>query len=84
MVHPFHPLTGQRFDLVGFAHTWGEHRVFYRKPGDQRVFSIPSGWTDVEGIDPVVVLAQSRSPFRAADLVALARLLDEMRGGCVR
>ncbi|MBI2917614.1 MAG: hypothetical protein HYY01_06420, partial [Chloroflexi bacterium] len=30
VVHPFHPLTGREFDLVGCGHTWGEHRVFYR------------------------------------------------------
>ena len=70
--------------MVGYAHTWGEHRVFYRKPDDQRVYSIPSGWTDVESIDPVVVLAKGRSLFRATDLVALAQLLGEMKGGSVR
>jgi hypothetical protein len=37
ITHPFHPLNGQEYELVGFAHTWGEHRVFFRKPGDQRV-----------------------------------------------
>jgi hypothetical protein len=47
-----HPLSGQQFELVGYVYTWGEHRVFFRRPGDERVHSIPAGWTDVEGIDP--------------------------------
>jgi hypothetical protein len=39
--------------MVGFAHTWGEHRVFFRKPGDQRVHSMPASRTDVQELDPI-------------------------------
>src|SRR5712691_13216942 len=52
VTHPFHPLAGQEFELLGFAHTWGEQRVFFRGPGETRVRSLPSGWTDVEALDP--------------------------------
>ncbi len=76
--HPFHPLNGQAFDLVGYAHTWGEHRVFFREPGHDRVRSLPAGWTDVEGPDPFLVLAAGRTCFRVADLLALATLLAEL------
>ncbi|HTW10517.1 MAG TPA: DUF5372 family protein [Acidimicrobiales bacterium] len=79
MTHPFHPLKGKEYELVGFAHTWGEHRVFFRKPGDQRVCSLPASWTDVEGPDPFVVMSAGRSLFRPADLLALAALLDGLR-----
>ena len=82
MTHPFHPLTGREFELVGYAHTWGEHRVFFREPGEERVRSMPAGWTDVEGPDPFLVLAAGRSAFRVDDLLALARLLAELEGGC--
>ena len=82
MTHPFHPLTGREFELVGYAHTWGEHRVFFREPGEERVRSMPAGWTDVEGPDPFLVLAAGRTAFRVEDLVALARLLRELEGGC--
>lgn len=82
MTHPFHPLTGREFDLVGYAHTWGEHRVFFREPDEERVRSMPAGWTDVEGPDPFLVLAAGRTAFRVEDLVALARLLREIEGGC--
>ena len=65
--------------MVGFAHTWGEHRVFFRKPGDQRVRSLPASWTDVEEPDAFVVVSAGRSLFRPEDLLALADLLDRLR-----
>jgi hypothetical protein len=57
--------------------------VFFRAPGDDRVRSLPASWTDVEGLDPFVVLAAGRTFFRVEDLVALARLLAELSArGC--
>jgi hypothetical protein len=82
VTHPFHPLTGREFELVGYAHTWGEHRVFFREADEERVRSMPAGWTDVQGPDPFLVLAAGRSAFRVDDLLALARLLRELEGGC--
>lgn len=67
--------------MVGFTHTWGEHRVFFRLPGDQRVHSLPAGWTDVEGADPFVALSAGRALFRVEDLLALSVLLRELEGG---
>ena len=64
ITHPFHPLKGEEYELVGFAHTWGEHRVFFRKQADQRVYSLPASWTDVEEPDPFVVMSAGRSLFR--------------------
>jgi hypothetical protein len=71
--------------MVGFAHTWGEHRVFFKKPGnDVHVCSLPARWTDVEGPDPVVVAGAGRAHFQVADLLALARLLGEVEEVTVR
>ena len=84
VVHPFHPLSGQEFELLTYAHTWGEERVFFRKAGEARTRSIPASWTDVEGPDPFVVLAAGRSPFRVADLLALAALVEELGESGVR
>lgn len=81
MTHPFHPLAGRGFELVGYAPTWGEHRVFFRLADEERVRSMPAGWTDVEGPDPFLVLAAGRTAFRVDDLVALARLLGELKEG---
>lgn len=81
MVHPFHPLNGQEFELVGYAHTWGEHRVFYREPGSELVRSLPANWTDVEEPDPFLVLGEGRSYFRVEDLLSLAGFLHELGQG---
>jgi hypothetical protein len=69
-------LKGEEYELVGFAHTWGEHRVFFHDPADQRVCSLPASWTDVEGPDAFVAISAGRSLFRPEDLLALADLLD--------
>ena len=52
--------------------------MFFRKPGDQRVSSVPASWTDVEGPDPFVAMSAGRSHFRVADLIELAAVLREM------
>ncbi len=64
--------------MVGFTHTWGEHRVFFRRPGERRVRSLPAGWTDVEPPDPFVTLSAGRSPFRVEDLVTRSALVEEL------
>jgi hypothetical protein len=64
--------------MVGFTHTWGEHRVFFRRPGEQRIYSVPAGWTDVEGPDAFTELAAGRSLFRIDDLLALSSLVEEL------
>jgi len=82
VTHPFHPLSGQEYELVGFAHTWGEHRVFFREPGRTRVRSLPATWTDVVGPDPFLVLSAGRSSFRPENLLQLALLVRELQDGC--
>jgi Family of unknown function (DUF5372) len=64
--------------LVGFAHTWGENRVFFRLPGDQRIYSLPAGWTDVDGPDAFEAMAAGRSLFRVDDLLALSAVVEEL------
>lgn len=79
VTHPFHPLSGNEYELVGYGHTWGEHRVFFREPGQTRVRSLPASWTDVNGADPFLVRSAGRSHFRAEDLLKLALLLSELQ-----
>jgi hypothetical protein len=64
--------------MVGFAHTWGEYRVFFRRPGERRVCSLPATWTDVVEPDPFVALAAGRSLFRVDDLLTLSDLIGEL------
>jgi hypothetical protein len=79
VVHPFHPLRGQRFELVAYLHTWGEHRVFYHdEKGCLR--SLPASWTSVVPPDPFVMVSAGRSAFRVGDLLALAALCRELSG----
>jgi hypothetical protein len=65
--------------MVGFAHTWGEHRVFFREPKQTQVCSLPATWTDVVAVDAYVALAAGRSYFRPEDLLQLAHLLSELK-----
>ena len=74
ITHPFHPWSGQEFELVTYLHTWGENRVYFYKEGEHLV-SVPASWTDVIAEDPVVRLAAGRSLFRATDLIELAQLV---------
>jgi hypothetical protein len=71
-------MRGEEYEMVGFTHTWGEHRVFFRKPGDQRTHSVPASWTDVEEADPFVALSAGRTLFRVEDLLALSALIEEL------
>lgn len=64
--------------MVGFTHTWGEHRVFFRKPDEQRIYSVPAVWTDVEGPDAFAILSAGRSLFRVDDLLGLVALIAEL------
>ncbi len=75
MTHPFHPLAGREFELLARRHTWEQDRVFFfDRDGQMR--SLPTGWTDVIGDDPFVVVADGRSAFRVEDLLALAALME--------
>ena len=77
ILHPFHPLCGQSFELVSVRHNWGDARVDYRD-GAGRLASIPAAWTDLGAPDPVVTVSAGRSAFRLQDLVALAHLLQNL------
>ncbi|HVB45464.1 MAG TPA: DUF5372 family protein [Streptosporangiaceae bacterium] len=79
MTHRFHPLSGREFEFVEHRHNWGEDRVYVRGE-DGVLFSLPAGWTDAAPPDPFVVIAAGRCPFTAAGLLALAGLVDELRG----
>ena len=62
---------------MGVRQAWGEDRVFFFDgEGVQR--SLPIGWTNASDVDPFVVVAGGRCPFRVTDLLELAVLLDEL------
>ena len=78
ITHPFHPGSGQEFDLVAYLHAWGENRAYFHMEGEHLV-SVPASWTDLVPEDPLVCLAAGRSPFRAVDLMELAQLVEGLR-----
>jgi hypothetical protein len=77
VTHPFHPRAGREYVFVAARQTWGEDRVFFLdEDGTQR--SLPAAWTDAAAEDPFVVVAAGRSPFRVADLLDVAALLERL------
>jgi hypothetical protein len=78
VIHPHHPLKGQRFKLVTYRHNWGEDRVYFHD-SDGRLCSIPACWTTAVAADPFVTLAAGRCLFRYEDLLQLADLLEKAR-----
>jgi hypothetical protein len=77
VTHPFHPLFGQKFELVESRTNWGESRVYFCD-SQGHVRSISTSYTDVV-VDPFVEIAAGRSYFRFDDLVQLVALLEQLR-----
>jgi hypothetical protein len=78
VTHRFHPLYGREFGFVEHRHNWGEDRVNLRGENGG-LFSLPAGWTDVAAVDPFVVIAAGRCPFRLDDLLAVSAVIDQLR-----
>lgn len=78
VTHPFHPLFGRELEFVERRQCWRGDRVYYFDE-DGRRCRIPTEWTDEAPVDPFVVAAQGRCPFRTEDLVELAGLVDSLR-----
>ena len=73
MTHPFHPLKGQKFELVTYRHNWGEERVYYLNEAGELCL-IPANFTDVIPPDPFVAASGGRSRLRIGDLLQLVTL----------
>ena len=83
IIHPYHPLFQQEFDLVQYRRNWGEDRVYFHTiSGD--LTSVPAIWTSLSSTDPLTAVAAGRSLFRVDDLLELATLvaaLEHRDGG---
>jgi len=78
VTHPFHPLYGQELACVGERYNRYGRRLLLRLD-EVAVCSVPPQWTDLVTPDPEVVLGEGRALFRGADLLELARLVDQIR-----
>jgi Family of unknown function (DUF5372) len=77
VTHPFHPWCGRQFEVFNYRHNWGEYRVWFFDEQDE-LRSLPATWTDVIAPDLAVTLGAGRVSLRAADLLRLARLLQDL------
>lgn len=78
VTHPFHPWAGREFTFVDRRLAWDEDRVALADENGE-VVSLPAAWTDVDPVDPFVMMAAGRCPFRVDDLLAVADLIDALR-----
>lgn len=77
LTHPFHPRSGESFDLVGYRRSWG-HESVDGLDAAGKLFTAPLAWTDAGEEDPFLVLSSGRAYGRVEDLLRLARLLEEL------
>ena len=78
VIHPHHPLRGQRFKLITYRHNWGEDRVYFNN-AEGSLSSIPASWTTVVPGDAFVAIADGRCFFRFEDLLRVAELVEKLR-----
>ena len=78
VIHPHHPLRGQKFKLITYRHNWGEDRVYFHDAGG-RLCSVPACWTTAVAADPFVTVAAGRCLFRYEELLKLADMMEKAR-----
>jgi Family of unknown function (DUF5372) len=79
ITHPFHPLSGKQLVCVGErCNPYGRRLLL--QVNDVTVCSVPLQWTDLVAPDPEIVIGEHHALFRVADLLELARLLDQISG----
>ncbi|HMK96417.1 MAG TPA: DUF5372 family protein [Acidimicrobiales bacterium] len=77
ITHPFHPYSGQQFPCVGERYNRYGKRLLLQI--DRRtVCSVPPQWTDLVIPDVEMALGKGRALFRIADLLELARLVEQL------
>jgi len=77
VIHPFHPLNGQRLQYVGARYNRYGKRLLLRAD-DGTVWSVPPQWTDTVALDSEVAMGQGRSFFRVVDLLELINLVEHL------
>jgi hypothetical protein len=72
------PMIGQEFEVVERRSIRTRDRVFYQD-GSGCLRSISSSFTSLVTPEAVVALGAGRSHFRVVDLLALSRLMEDLR-----
>jgi hypothetical protein len=80
ITHPFHPLSGKQLVCVAErCNRYGKRLLL--QVDDGTICSVPQDWTDLVTPDPEIVIGKHRAFFRVADLLELARLVDQLGRG---
>lgn len=78
IVHFFHPLCGQRFEVIGIRKNRNRQWVyFYDDEGQAR--SVPVSWTNLFENDAYAEAGGGQVYFRIPDLLELADLVDFLK-----
>lgn len=77
VTHPFHPLSGKQFVCVGERYNIQGKRLLLQVD-EVTICSVLPQWTDVAAPDPEIIIGNHRALFRVADLLDLARLVDQL------
>lgn len=77
ITHPFHPLSGQQLVWVGERYTRYGRRLLLQVD-EATVCAVPPQWTDLVAPDPEIIIGKHRALVRVADLVELARLIEQL------
>ena len=75
--HPFHPLRGQRFQVLKERRSAGIDTLLLREQ-DRGTFSIAREWTDWADPSPCGALGLPQRRLDAESLFELAALLDQL------
>ena len=78
VIHRFHPLYEQEFELVQYRRSWGTASLDYQdKVGKHGC--IPLEWTDARSVDVFLEMSCGRSYFRVVELLHLVELVESLR-----
>jgi hypothetical protein len=77
VTHPFHPLSGKQFVCVGERYNVHGKRLLLQVD-EMTICSVPPQWTDLAAPDPEIIIGKHRALFRLADLLDLARLVEQL------
>ncbi len=77
VTHPFHPLSGRQFVCVGERYNVHGKRLLLQVD-EVTICAVLPQWTDLAAPDPEVIIGKHRALFRVADLLDLARLVEQL------
>lgn len=69
--------------MVTYRQNWGEDRVYFHDDAGQLV-AFPARWTSVFPPDPFVLVSAGRSSFCFAQLLELARMIQQLQSVSAR